>query len=103
MKKEVGLYIGNVTSKYVVEAPTKKPELNIMIYGKAGINNETPSIRLGERYTIPGVYDETEGYHFTNVDLRKTLYNFKPADAEFTITLNKNDQNTKSKRKMGCQ
>ncbi len=99
----MGLYIGNVTSKYVVEAPTKKPELNIMIYGKAGINNETPSIRLGERYTIPGVYDETEGYHFTNVDLRKTLYNFKPADAEFTITLNKNDQNTKVKRKMGCQ
>ena len=98
-EKEVGLYIGNVTSKYVVEAPTKKPELNIMIYGKAGINNETPSIRLGERYTIPGVYDETEGYHFTNVDLRKTLYNFKPADAEFTITLNKNDQNTKVKER----
>lgn len=94
-EKQVGLYVSNVTSKYVVETPTKKPELNIMIYGKAGINNATPIIRLGERYVIPGVYDDENGYHFTNVDLRKTLYNFKPADADFTITLNKEDQNAK--------
>lgn len=96
-EKQVGLYVGNVTSKYVVEEPTKKPELNIVIYGKAGINNESPLIRLGERYAIPGVYDEENGYNFTNVDLRKTLYNFKPADADFTITLNKEDQNAKVK------
>lgn len=96
-EKQVALYVGNVTGKYVVAAPTKKPELEIMIYGKAGINNATPSVQLGKRFAIPGVYDDADGYHFTDLDLRTTLYNFKPADAEFAITLNNNDQNAKVK------
>lgn len=97
--KQVGLYIGNVTSKYVVEAPTKKPELNIPIYGKSGIDHASPVLNIGNRFAIPGVYDKVNGYNFTNMDLRTTLYNFKPADAEFTITLNKEDQNDKVKQR----
>jgi len=94
--KEVGLYVNNVSANYVVETPTKKPELEIPIYGKAGINNASPDIRmLGKKFAIPGVYDDINGYHFTDLDLSKTLYNFKPADAEFIITLNKDDQNSK--------
>ena len=70
-----------------------------MIYGKAGINNETPSIRLGERYTIPGDMMKRKVIILLMWICAKTLYNFKPADAEFTITLNKNDQNTKVKER----
>lgn len=100
--KQVGLYIGNVTSKYVVEAPTKKEELKIWIYGKSGIDHATPVLKWAERYAVAGIYDETKGYNIDEMDLRTALYNFKPADADFTITLNQNEQNDKVKEKWGA-
>ena len=103
-EKEVGLYVGNVGTKYVVEAPTAKEELAIQMYVKAGIDHPdtdpNQNIRiLGKKLAIPGVYDEELGYHFNELDLRTTLYNFKPADADFKITLNRDDQNDKVKEK----
>lgn len=98
-EKEVGLYVGNVGTKYIVEAPTKKEELKIWIYGKAGIDHETPVLKWAERYAVAGVYDEVKGYNIDGMDLRTALYNFKPADADFTITLNKAEQNAKVQEK----
>ena len=76
------------------------------MYVKAGIdhpdNDPNHNIRiLVKKLAITGVYDEELGYHFNELDLRTTLYNFKPADADFKITLNKDDQNDKVKEKWG--
>ena len=49
-----------------------------------------------KQYAIPGEYNTTLGYNFTNVPL-SSLYDFKPADAEFIFTLDQNNQNDKTK------
>lgn len=103
--KQIGVYVGNVKASYVVENPTKKPELEVMIYAKGGIDKKPEELPKGDLYygkhfAIPGVYDTENGYYFKDIDFR-SLYNFKPADAEFVFTMNEDDQNQYVKEKWG--
>ena len=105
--KQIGIYVGNVKASYVVENPTKKPELEVMIYAKGGIDKKPEELPKGDLYygnyfAIPGVYDTENGYHFTDIDFR-SLYNFKPTDAEFVFTMNEGRPKSVCNRKMGWQ
>jgi predicted nucleic acid-binding Zn-ribbon protein len=96
------LYVVNVGANYEVQLPQRKA-LDVMIYGWGGIDNkDNPAARTryGVYPAIPGVYDDTAGYNFTDVAL-SSLYDFKPADAEFVFTFNKDDQNFKTAEQWG--
>jgi hypothetical protein len=103
-KAGLGLYVGNFGARYEVRFPVKKQSLYVTIYGKGNIDQkENPNSRVryeGLQPAIPGTYDEAKGYHFTDVAL-SSLYDFKPADADFTIRLNRDDQNAKTQEQWG--
>ncbi len=46
--KQIGIYVGNVKASYVVENPTKKPELEVMIYAKGGIDKKPEELPKGD-------------------------------------------------------
>ena len=101
--KTTALYVGNVGAKYEVKLPTRKAGLELMMYGKGGIDNEdspTQKIRYGIYPAIPGAYDDANGYHFTDVAL-SSLYDFAPFDAEFLFTMDPADQNAEVQGKWG--
>ena len=90
-------------TKYVVALPVKKDEMLVDIYNKGNIDqiesaSKHNSVKFfkEKQYAIPGEYNTTLGYNFTNVPL-SSLYDFKPADAEFIFTLDQNNQNDKTK------
>lgn len=102
-QNEVGIYLNNVSTKYVVALPVKKDEMLVDIYNKGNIDqiesaSKHNSVKFfkEKQYAIPGEYNTTLGYNFTNVPL-SSLYDFKPADAEFIFTLDQNNQNDKTK------
>ena len=75
-QNEVGIYLNNVSTKYVVALPVKKDEMLVDIYNKGNIDqiesaSKHNSVKFfkEKQYAIPGEYNTTLGYNLSLIHI----------------------------------